>query len=101
MRSRVLMIEDKPEEAKRTLKALSRIGVEDVLWARDDDMGLRLMRDEGMVPSLLLLHHHVSGAHDRLLNELHRDAALSAIPVVTVDSGEFQPQDLDVILRTG
>jgi hypothetical protein len=99
MRPKILMIGNKPEDAVQTIDALNRIGVGNVLWARDGNTGLRLMRDEGMVPSLLLLHHHVSGAHDSLLNELHGNAALSEIPIVSVD-GELQPEDLDAILKT-
>ena len=98
MLPRVLMIEDKPSDAEQTLSALSRIGVEDVLWARDSAAGLRLMQEGGMVPSLLLLHHHIGNA-ERLLTEMNNTPELKEIPIVTIGGAGFEPEQVQLAIQ--
>ena len=48
-----------------------------------------------MLPSLLLLHHHVGASGDALLSELNTSPALNQIPVVTIDDDGFRPDQLN------
>jgi two-component system, response regulator len=89
----ILLVEDSPDDAELTLRALRRRLANGIVHVRDGEEALRFLLDAGVPPPRLILLDlkmpKVGGLE--VLRRLRADARTKTIPVVILTSSKEEP----------
>jgi CheY-like chemotaxis protein len=106
----ILLVEDSPEDAEATCRALRRAGLAaPIVQCSTGDEALDFLRRRGeyaepgraLRPGIILLDLNLPGTDGReVLQEIKRDADLCQIPVVVLTTSGA-PQDVEACYRAG
>ncbi len=82
--SSILLIDDSPDECELFRLALGKTGLDVALYVEQDPgAALHFLRNEPLLPSVVLLDWHLRNClGNELLAHLRSDARLAAIPIV-------------------
>ncbi len=91
-RAEILLIEDNPDDARRTVRALRKALLRcRVRVVEDGDQAMHMLRKPGFRPDLILLDWYLPRKGGReVLDEIKSDPALRPVPIVVLTISDRQ-----------